>query len=62
MLMTLFMFAKRWKFTTKKTFGYIIYTYFKISKTFDVGVFYVFKVELLKLLLNLYSLGVTIFF
>jgi hypothetical protein len=32
------------------------------SNKFDVRIFYVFKVESLKLLLNLYSLGVTFFF
>jgi hypothetical protein len=35
MLIVFFMFAKSWKFTTKITFGYIIYIYFKISKTLD---------------------------
>jgi hypothetical protein len=33
--MAIFMFAKWWKFTTKKTFGSIINIYFKISKTLD---------------------------
>jgi len=35
MLMAIFMFAKCWKFTKKKkkTFGYIVNIYFKISKT-----------------------------
>ncbi len=35
MLMAFFMFAKWWKFTTKKTFGYIISIYFKFSKELD---------------------------
>jgi hypothetical protein len=29
------MFPKWWIFTTKKTFGYIIITYFEISKILD---------------------------
>jgi hypothetical protein len=33
--MAFFMLAKWWKFTTKKTFGYIINIYFKISKIVD---------------------------
>jgi hypothetical protein len=32
MLIVLFMFAKLWKFTQKKTFGYIINIYFKFQK------------------------------
>ncbi len=35
MLIALFMFRKWWKFTTKKTFGYIINIYFKFSKNLD---------------------------
>jgi len=33
--MAFFMFAKWWKFTTKKTFSYIISIYFKFSKELD---------------------------
>jgi hypothetical protein len=33
--MALFMFAKWWKFTTEKTFNYIINIYFIISKKLD---------------------------
>jgi hypothetical protein len=33
--MALYMFEKWWDFTTKKTFGYIINIYFKISKKLD---------------------------
>jgi hypothetical protein len=33
--MALFMFAKWWKFTTRKTFGCIINIYFKFSQKLD---------------------------
>jgi hypothetical protein len=33
--MALFMFAKWWKFMTRKTFGYTIDIYFKMSKKLD---------------------------
>ncbi len=67
MLMALFMFAKWWKLTTEKTFGYIVNIYFKISKKLDkvyndlkystyifsnkfaVGIFYVLRLKLLKM-------------
>ncbi len=35
MLMAFFMFAKVWKLTITKTFGYIINNYFKFSKKLD---------------------------
>jgi hypothetical protein len=35
MLMGFFMFSKWWKFTTKKTFGYIINIYSTFSKKMD---------------------------
>jgi len=35
MLMAFFMFTKWWKFTIKKTFGYIINIYFENLKTLD---------------------------
>ncbi len=35
MLIAFFMFEKWWKFTIKKTFGYIINIYFKVWKKLD---------------------------
>ncbi len=36
MLIAFFMFAKCWKFTTKKSFSYTINIYVKISKKLDM--------------------------
>ncbi len=35
MLMAIFMFAKWWKFTTRKTFGYVTNSYLKFSNKLD---------------------------
>jgi hypothetical protein len=35
MLIALLMFAKWWKLTTRKTFGYIVNIYLKFSKKMD---------------------------
>jgi hypothetical protein len=46
MLMVILMFAKWWKFITKKL-NYIINIYFKFSNKFDIIIFYVFNVGII---------------
>jgi hypothetical protein len=56
--MALFMFAKWWKFTTKKTFGYIIDIFFLNSKRLD-NVYGDFK-DLFEMFSNKFDVGIII--